>query len=41
MQAFLKALRGNELRRIARQLPGYDARGAGELCPLDNLSEQT
>jgi molybdate transport repressor ModE-like protein len=40
MQAFLKALRGNELRRIARQLPGYDARDAGEVCGLEKLADE-
>jgi molybdate-binding protein len=39
IQAFLKALGGDELRRMARHFPGYDARGAGELCPLEALSE--
>jgi putative molybdopterin biosynthesis protein len=38
MHAFLKALRGDELRRMARQLQGYDARGAGEVCALAALA---
>lgn len=41
MRPFLKALRASGLRRMARQLPGYDARGAGELCDLQVLSEET
>jgi molybdate transport repressor ModE-like protein len=40
MHAFLEALRGDELGRMARRFPGYDARGAGEPCPLDKLSEE-
>jgi putative molybdopterin biosynthesis protein len=35
---FLKALRSEELQRMARQLPGYDARGAGEVCEVGVLS---
>lgn len=41
VQGFLKALRGEELQRMARQFPGYDARGAGELCPPERLSEES
>jgi putative molybdopterin biosynthesis protein len=38
MQAFLKALRGDEIRRMARQLQGYDVRGAGEVCAVSALT---
>ncbi|MGQ0548002.1 MAG: substrate-binding domain-containing protein [Betaproteobacteria bacterium] len=38
ISVFLRALRGDELRRIARQLPGYDAREAGEVCPIAALT---
>jgi putative molybdopterin biosynthesis protein len=34
---FLKALSSDELRRMGRQFPGYDARGAGEVCGVDVL----
>ncbi len=40
MQDFLRALRGDELRRMARHLPGYDARAAGELCAVETLGEE-
>ena len=32
LRPFLHALRGSDLRRMARQFPGYDVRGAGEMC---------
>lgn len=35
---FLDALRGKDLQRLARQFPGYDARGAGEVCAVDSLA---
>lgn len=38
MQAFLKALRGDEIRRLTRSLQGYDTRGAGELCAVAALA---
>jgi putative molybdopterin biosynthesis protein len=38
MRAFLKELRGDALRRMARQFPGYDARAAGEVCPVEALA---
>ena len=34
----LAALRGEQLRRVARKLTGYDTTGAGELHPLDALA---
>ena len=40
VQAFLGALRGSGLRRMARQFPGYDARGAGEVCEVAALTEK-
>lgn len=40
MSALLKALRGDALQRLARRFPGYDARGAGEVCELSALEEQ-
>lgn len=40
VRAFLKALRGDELQRMARALPGYDARGAGETCAVEALREE-
>ncbi|HVL55936.1 MAG TPA: substrate-binding domain-containing protein [Burkholderiaceae bacterium] len=39
VQAFLRALRGQAFRRLARSLAGYDARGAGQLCDLNVLPE--
>lgn len=39
LRPFLHALRGNDLRRMARQFPGYDARNAGEVCGLHALAE--
>ena len=38
VRAFLKTLRGAELRRMARQFSGYDARGAGEICAVEALA---
>lgn len=38
LRAFVKALRGDELRRMARQFPGYDARASGELCAVSALA---
>jgi molybdate transport repressor ModE-like protein len=40
VQAFLNALGGGGLQRMARRYPGYDALRAGELCPLESLAEE-
>ena len=40
VQAFLEAVGGDALQRMARQFPGYDARGAGEVCAIEVLAEE-
>jgi molybdate transport repressor ModE-like protein len=39
LRGFLDALRGRDLRRLARQFAGYDVRAAGELCELQALRD--
>jgi molybdate transport repressor ModE-like protein len=38
--SLLKQLKSEALQRLARQFPGYDAKGAGQLCELQALREK-
>ena len=39
MQRLVESLQGDQLKRLAKRLSGYDVRGAGEILPLSALHE--